>query len=143
MSRVWIPKTFEQAYKRAAGRRRYHARRRRARDERQLVIMGILVQLHWRSYGFGRILAEALSVDPATISRDIKYIRKFRVSLVKGQNVSEEFADAVIQHLVAAEIHPRLGYSWTYEYLHGISSLTVSRGYAYARGFRRLARQKN
>jgi hypothetical protein len=72
---TWIPKTCDEAYKRAAGRRRYHAKRRRTRDKRQLIIMGILVRLNWPSYGIGRELAEVLSVDPATISRDLKYIR--------------------------------------------------------------------
>jgi len=33
---AWIPQTFDAACKRAAGRRRYHAQRRRARDKRQL-----------------------------------------------------------------------------------------------------------
>lgn len=127
MPRKWIPKTFEEACKRAAGRRRYHAQRRRARDKRQLVIMGILVQRNWQYYGIGRTLAEALSVDPATISRDIKYIRKFRASLLKGRNVSEQFADAVIQRLVATGIHPRRLYSWTYNCNQGISSLTIRR----------------
>jgi hypothetical protein len=143
MSREWIPKTFEQACKHAAGRRRYHAQRRRARDERQLVIMGILVQLNWQHYGIGRTLAEALSVDPATISRDIKYIRKWRASFLKGLNMSEEFADAVIQRLVAAGIHPRRGYSWTYKYNQGVSSLTVKPSRGAFSSSRRLARQKN
>jgi hypothetical protein len=144
MSRKWIPKTFEQACKRAAGRRRYHAKRRRARDKRQLLIMSIFVDLNWRPhYGIGRTLAEALSVDPATISRDIRYILKFRASLIKDYKVSEKFADAVIQRLVAAGIHPRAGYSWTYTYTHGVSSLRVRRGYAYALGVRRPPRQKN
>lgn len=143
MSRKWIPKSFEQACKRAAGRRRYHAQRRRARDERQLVIMGILVQLNWQHYGIGRKLGEALSVDPATISRDINYILKWRASFVKGYNVSEEFADTVIRRLVAAGIHPREGYSWTYKYNQGVSSLTIRRGYNYAYGFRRPPRQKS
>jgi hypothetical protein len=143
MSRKWIPKTFEQACKRAAGRRRYHAQRRRARDKRQLVIMGILVQLNWQHYGIGRTLAEALSVDPATISRDIKSIRKFRASFLKARNVSEDFADAVIQRLVAAGIHPRQGYSWAYTYNQGFSSLTVKPSRRSFSSSRRLPRQKN
>jgi hypothetical protein len=143
MPKAWIPKTFEQACKRAAGRRRYHAQRRRLRDERQLLIMGILVRLNWPDYGIGRTLAEVLSVDPATISRDLKYIRKWRASLMEGTNVSEKFADAVIQRLVAAGIHPRGGFSWTYKYVEGCSSLTVGGGYTYASGFRRSLVHKN
>jgi hypothetical protein len=131
------------ACKRAAGRRRYHAQRRRARDDRQLLIMAILVRLNWPGYGIGRTLAEVLSIDPATISRDLKYIRKWRASLIKGSKVSEEFADAVIRRLIVAGIHPRGGYSWTYKYIDGCSSLTVRRGYTYADGFRRSLELKN
>ena len=141
MSRKWIPKTLKQACNRAAGRRRYHAQRRRARDERQLVIMDILVQLNWQHYGIGRRLAEALSVDPATISRDINYILKWRASFVEGYKVGEKFADVVIRRLVAAGIHPRGGYSLTYKYNQGVSSLTVRRGYTYAYGVRPPPRQ--
>lgn len=131
MSRAWIPKSFEEVCKRAAGRRRYHAKRRRARDKRQLMIMGILVTLNWPRYGMGRILAERLSVDPATISRDLRYIRDWRASLMKACKLSPQFADAIIRRLVVANIHPRLGYSWTYEYLEGASSLAVRRGYRF------------
>jgi hypothetical protein len=137
MSQEWLPKSFEQVCKRAAGRRRHNALRRRARDRRQLAIMGILVDLNWPSYGIGRILADALSVNAATISRDIKYIREWRMSLIEESKESEEFADAIIRRLVAARIHPRLGYSWTYEYVRGGSSLTVRRGYRQPYGIRR------
>lgn len=127
MSQVWIPKNFDEVCKRAAGRRRYHAQRRRARDERQLINMGILAKLNWPRYGIGRTLAEILSVDPATVSRDLRYLRKWRASFMEESKVSEKFADAIIQRLVAAGIHPRLGYSWTYKYVHGFSTLTVKR----------------
>jgi len=129
---AWIPKTSEEALKRAAGRRRYHAKRRRMRDKRQLIIMRILLKLNWPSYGIGRELAEFLSVDPATISRDLKYIRKWRASLLKQRGMNSEFADAIIQRLVSAGIHPRRGYSWTYKYGCGFSSLRVRRSYSYA-----------
>jgi hypothetical protein len=108
MSLQWIPKTFEQACKRAAGRRRYHATRRRVRDNRQLQIMDILVHLGWPKYGIGRALAEALSVDPPTISRDLKYIRKWRASLIHDSQINEEFADAIIKRLVAFGISVKM-----------------------------------
>jgi hypothetical protein len=139
----WIPNTFDAACKRAAGRRGYHAQRRRARDRRQLNIMGILLKLNWPSYGIGRKLAKALSVDPATISRDLKYIRKWRASLLRRDNMSSEFADAIIQRLVGAGIHPRCGYSWTYKYVSGFSSLRVRRGYSYPAGVPRRLMPRN
>ena len=46
---AWIPQTFDAACKRAAGRRRYHAQRRRARDKRQLTVMAVLVEVNWQS----------------------------------------------------------------------------------------------
>jgi len=125
----WIPTTFEQACKRAAGRRRYHAERRRKRDERQLLVMDMLLRVNWQSYGIGRVLADELSVDAATISRDIRYIREWREHFIKAHRVSEIFADAVIRRLVAARIHPRLGYSWTYIFKGGVSTLRVRRGF--------------
>jgi len=96
MSHAWIPKNFNQVCKRAAGRRRYHARRRRRRDARQLLVMEALLKLGWKSYGAGRVLAKALSVDAATISRDIRYIQNWRDSLIKQPNMSASFADAII-----------------------------------------------
>jgi len=82
MTNQWIPKTPEEAYRRAGGRRRYHDQRRQHRDQRQLVIMALLVKLSWPGYGIGRLLAKAFSVDPATISRDIKYLRGFRAKVI-------------------------------------------------------------
>jgi hypothetical protein len=136
-SASWIPKTFDAACRRAAGRRRYHAQRRRARDKRQLTVLGVLVHLEWQSYGIGRVLANSLSVDPATISRDIQYLRKWRRSLLREDHMSEEFADAIIRRMVVAGIHPREGYSCTYVYQAGVSSLTVRGGFRYAKGFRK------
>jgi hypothetical protein len=96
-------------------------------------IMDIMVHLDWPRYGIGRALAEALSVDPATISRDLKYIRKWRASLIRDGQINEEFANEIIKRLVAFRIHPRRGYSWSYTYLDGVSSLKVRRGYRYER----------
>jgi hypothetical protein len=127
MIKTWIPKNSEEAYKRAAGRRRYHARRRQRRDERQLIVMALLTKLGWPGYGIGRVLAKALSLDPATISRDLKYLRAFRARLLKSPNVNEEFADAIIQGLVTLGIHPRFGYVWKYNYNEGFSSLSTDR----------------
>lgn len=124
----WIPKTFDAVCRRAAGRRRYHAQRRRERDKRQLIVLGVLVHLKWQSYGVGRLLANSLSVDPATISRDIQYLRKWRRSFLRRE--SEDFVDAIIWRMVLAGIHPRQGYFFTYVYEAGVSSLTVLRGYA-------------
>lgn len=142
----WIPKDFNEACKRAAGRRRYHAKRRRFRDERQLAVAKVLLVLNWESFGYGRPLAELLSVDPATISRDIRDLRKWRRSFIEkhedpancgpgvrimfgtpGRKTAEQFADAVIARLIAANIHPRLRHFWSIKINDGFASLTVGR----------------
>jgi hypothetical protein len=128
----WIPKNSNEVCKRAAGRRRFQARRQRIRDERQLLIMEILVKANWPRYGIGRALARAFSVNPSTISRDLKSIRAWRASLIREGNLSQKLADAIILRLVDSGLHPRLGYSWRSQYAHGVTSLTVGRGRIYA-----------
>jgi hypothetical protein len=124
MPKAWNPKTFKGICKRAGGRRRYNAQRQGVRDQRQLLVMEVLLESQWQSYGFGKILARDLHVDAATISRDIRYIREWRDSLIK-ECKGERFADHIIRLLVSARVHPRHGYSWTFTYEEGISSLTV------------------
>ncbi|HEV7746107.1 MAG TPA: hypothetical protein VGO56_13995 [Pyrinomonadaceae bacterium] len=133
--------TFEQACKRKGGRRRYQAQLQRARDERQLIIMVILVEMNWPRHGIGRDLAKALSVDPATICRDLKYIRSWRTTLMGESKESEELVDAIIRRLVLASIHPRFGFSWTYKYIHRVSSLTVQRAARCRGGFRQSGKK--
>jgi hypothetical protein len=92
--------------------------------------MEVLLKLNWESYGVGRVLAKALSVDAATISRDVRYILNWRESLLKQEGTqSPSFVDAVIYRLILARIHPRHGYSWKYTYEKGVSSLVVRRGF--------------
>ena len=129
----WIPTTFDAACKRAAGRRRYHAQRRRARDKRQLIVLAVLLDLNWQSYGAGRILARSLAVDTATISRDIQYLRKWRTSLIKRYTLTERLADAILRCLVAGGVHPRHGCSFTLLYNEGVSSLIVRRGWGHTK----------
>ncbi len=57
--------------KRAAGRRRYHAVRRRAAYRRRYQVGRALDMLGWPGYGVGRKLARQFGVSEATISRDI------------------------------------------------------------------------
>ena len=73
------------------------------------------------------MLALALSVDPATISRDIKYLRELRVRLMKDHRVNEDFADRLMDCLTRARIHPREEFVWQYLYKKGVESFTVRR----------------
>ena len=123
--------TFDAACKRAAGRRRYHAQRRLARDKRQLIVLAVLLDLNWQSYGAGRILARSLAVDTATISRDIQYLSNWRRSLINSYQLTERIADAILQCLVTGGVHPRHGCSFTLLYNEGVSSLIVRRGWGH------------
>ena len=93
MTKPWIPKTAEEAYKRAAGRRRYHAVRRKAQWKRQQQVLGELVQANWENYGKGRMLAKKLGVSQATISRDIRHWRLIRHRL--GVDANEILSDGL------------------------------------------------
>ncbi len=68
----WIPTNFNEACLRAAGRRAYNRRRRLERARR---ISAILVVQDRHGEVRGRVLAAALGVHEATISRDLKFIK--------------------------------------------------------------------
>jgi hypothetical protein len=70
----WKPKTFDEACRRAAGRRAYNRKRRLERARR---ISAIFRLLDRRDYT-GRELAALLGVHEATISRDLRFIRKIK-----------------------------------------------------------------
>jgi predicted DNA-binding transcriptional regulator YafY len=70
----WQPQSFDEACRRAAGRRAYNRKRRLERARR---ISTILV-LQDRGVFTGRALAASLGVHEATVSRDLKFIRKLK-----------------------------------------------------------------
>ena len=70
---TWNPKTFDEACKRAAGRRAYNRARRLQRADRILDILSLLDGKPSRS---GRDLARRLGVHESTISRDLKFINQ-------------------------------------------------------------------
>ena len=77
---AWNPQSFNEACKRAAGRRAYNKRRRLARQRRVTAILRLLDVQPDLS---GRNLAATLKVHEATISRDLKFIRKVRRHYLK------------------------------------------------------------
>ncbi len=72
----WLPKNFNEACLRAAGRRAYNARRRLARTVRISRILALqdLSDLN------GRDLAALLRVHEATISRDLRFIKQVKAN---------------------------------------------------------------
>lgn len=102
-----------------------------------------LLKRGWQTYGAGRVLARNLSVDPATISRDIRSLRKWREYIIGTPNESErvarifgggeranreKFADLVLRRLVEARIHPKGGFSFCIDYRDGAGPwMTIAR----------------
>ena len=70
----WQPKNAEEANKRNAGRRRYNRGRRLERARRITAIFRLLDARPYR----GRELAELFGVHEATISRDLRFIRRVK-----------------------------------------------------------------
>jgi hypothetical protein len=70
----WQPKNAEEANRRNAGRRRYNRGRRLERARR---ITAIFRLLDMRDYK-GRELAALFGVQEATISRDLRFIRRVK-----------------------------------------------------------------
>lgn len=71
----WTPSSFEEACRRAAGRRAYNRRRRLARQRR---ISAILRLQDAKAAVTGRELARALRVSESTVSRDLAFVRRVR-----------------------------------------------------------------
>ncbi len=106
---AWKPRTFDEACKRAAGRRAYNAQRQRARERR----ISLILALQDRESPTGRELAARFGVHEATISRDLAFIEKLRA----------EYREANW----GAEMHARSfkwirggGYEMTFEMRHGV-----------------------
>ena len=92
------------------------------------------------------MLAKTLSVDQATISRDIQYLRNWREQLIETKRTTfrsrgiakifggddrrslEMFADLVFRRLVEAHIHPRLGFSYIIRIRQGLAWMDVTDG---------------
>ena len=76
MTAIWTaPTNPGAAYRRASGRRRYNAGRKRVKQHRRMTIILRLAGLGTRPWGIQKALAEALDVSEATISRDLEAIR--------------------------------------------------------------------
>lgn len=73
MSKIRVLKSAEEAYRRARGRRRYHARRRREAEERRARVAELVMKWGWVQGTQARIARE-LGISEATISRDMQKI---------------------------------------------------------------------
>lgn len=71
----WNPRTFDEACRRAAGRRAYNRRRRLERARR---ISALFALLDWEPGLTGRELAARFGVHESTVSRDLRFVREVR-----------------------------------------------------------------
>jgi|GEM_PF-1744681 len=76
---AWIPKNFDEACKRNAGRRKLHMRKRKARAERILRLlraMDKVPELCESARGWVKVTAQAMEASRATASRDLTLARR-------------------------------------------------------------------
>ena len=78
---AWIPKSFDEACKRNAGRRKLHRRMRQARADRIVRILASMdsakaTELRESAYGWLTITAQAMNLSKATASRDFALVRR-------------------------------------------------------------------
>jgi len=78
---AWIPASFEDACKRNAGRRKLHRRKRKARANRILRVLGAMdsagaTELRESAYGWLSPVSKAMEVSKATASRDFALVRR-------------------------------------------------------------------
>lgn len=78
MSKGWTPRSFDEACRRAGGRRRYNLARSLAREDRRRELMRLMDLPIGQGYGAGKRLAERLGVSAQTISHDMKECERLR-----------------------------------------------------------------
>ena len=78
MAKAQTPRSFDEACRRAGGRRRYNAARRLAMHNRRREILRLMKTPVGQGYGAGKRLAQLLGVSVQTISRGMKECERMR-----------------------------------------------------------------
>jgi len=93
MSTAWIPKNFEEAAKRNAGRRKLHRRKRHARADRIMALLATMDataarELLTASRGWVTAFSLATQTSKATGSRDLGLVRRIHQQFTRmfGRN---------------------------------------------------------
>ena len=78
---AWIPKSFDEACKRNAGRRKLHRRKRKARADRIVRVLHAMdsanaTELRETAFGWVTITAQSMEMSKATASRDFALVRR-------------------------------------------------------------------
>ncbi len=90
MSKGWTPRSFDEACRRAGGRRRYNSERRTAAFARRREVMRLMETPIGQGYGRGKRLAAMLGVSVQTMSRDIKECERLR-AFFQSRGLSNPF----------------------------------------------------
>ena len=110
-----MPTDSETAKRRAGGRRRYNAMRRRRVDARRLVVAEAVARMGWFAYmarGLRTSLAAQLGVSPSTISRDLRYLL-FGGTEYTFHNPEGEFLFSVVREYPGPCVATILGFAQT------------------------------
>ncbi len=86
MSKAWQPKNWEEVCKRNAGRRKLHMRKRKARANRILRMLGameVAPELRESAYGWLSVTAETMKKSKATASRDFAIARRIHFQFAR------------------------------------------------------------
>lgn len=86
MSVPWKPKTWEEAGKRNAGRRKLHQRKRKDRADRILRLLAaieVAPELLESSYGWLSVTAETMKRSKATACRDFQLARRIHAQFAR------------------------------------------------------------
>lgn len=86
MSTPWKPKTWEEACKRNAGRRKLHQRKRKERADRIVRLLAAIEavpELLESSYGWLTLTAETMKCSKATVSRDFQLARRIHAQFAR------------------------------------------------------------
>lgn len=79
MSKAWVPRNWEEACKRNAGRKKLHQRKRKERADRIVRLLAAIEaapELLESSYGWLSLTAETMKRSRATASRDFQLTRR-------------------------------------------------------------------
>jgi len=90
---AWIPKSFDEACKRNAGRRKLHMHKRQARADRIVRVLASMdfaraTELRETVYGWITITSQAMEVSKATASRNCALVRRIHRQFLRmfGRN---------------------------------------------------------
>ncbi len=128
MSQPWIPRNWEEACKRNAGRRKLHMRKRKERANRIVRMLGameVAPELRESAYGWLSVTAETMKKSKATASRDFAIARRihFQFARMFGRTLRTQkgSGQVVLGFFSLRFSHSRECPGWTQKTCRGLS----------------------